>query len=258
MALIVLASAHGSPGVLTTTLGLGLAWPRACMLVDADTTAAAGWFAGYFRGAMPQVPGLVGLATHPTPEQIDRDLLGASLAIEGTEARVLPGIHHRHQVRAVAPLWAPLARSLRKLDDTGQDVLVDAGRLGSIEDPRPLIEAADLVLLVVRAHLPALVGAREWAAELGSLARPDPAHPRVGLMVIGPGKPYRTSVVESTLKLPTIATLPLDAGAATVLFEGSAPGQDWDRSGLVRGLLSAAPALRKAATHNRAAMEALT
>lgn len=253
MALIALASAQGSPGVSTTALGLALAWPRGCLLVDADPSGAAAWLAGYFRGAAPEVSGLVGLASHPIVEQIDRGLPGASLRIQGTEARVLPGVASRQQGGAMGPLWAPLAQSLRKLDTTGQDVLVDAGRLGLAGAPMPLLEAADLTLLVVRSHLPALVGAREWAAELPALVQPVHGHPRVGLLVVGPGRPYRAKVVTDTLGVPVVSELPFDPDNAAVLSEGNKPDQYWDRSSLVRGLWNAAQAVHKTAAQNRAA-----
>jgi hypothetical protein len=50
MALIVLTSASGSPGVTTTALGLALTWVRPVLLVEADPTGGSGSPAGYFRG----------------------------------------------------------------------------------------------------------------------------------------------------------------------------------------------------------------
>ena len=51
MALIVLTSASGSPGVTSTALGLAMTWPRPVILVDADPTGARAIPAGYFGGA---------------------------------------------------------------------------------------------------------------------------------------------------------------------------------------------------------------
>src|SRR3990170_3339110 len=154
MALIVLASASGSPGVSTTALGLTLNWHRPVLLVDADPTGSSAVFAGYFHGTQEPTGGLINLA----------------LALrEGTLAAALP--------RGV-PLWEPLAEQLRALDRNGQDVIVDAGRLGLAGWPQPLIVASDLTLLVTRSSLPALAGARSWAkmlrdqfAAVGGLSR---------------------------------------------------------------------------------------
>jgi len=62
MALIVLASASGSPGVSTTALGLTLNWHRPVLLVDADPTGSSAVFAGYFRGTQEPTGGLINLA----------------------------------------------------------------------------------------------------------------------------------------------------------------------------------------------------
>lgn len=39
------------------------------------------------------------------------------------------------QARSLVPLWEPLTAALRSLDATGQDVIVDAGRLGLFGSP---------------------------------------------------------------------------------------------------------------------------
>ena len=53
----------------------------------------------------------------------------------------------------------------------GRDVIIDAGRLGLIGSPEPLIYAADLMLLVMRSDLVALAAARSWAETLRSRIR---------------------------------------------------------------------------------------
>jgi hypothetical protein len=49
-------------------------------------------------------------------------------------------------------LWEPLAAALKGLDGTGRDVIIDAGRLGLVGSPEPLMYAADLMLLVMRSE----------------------------------------------------------------------------------------------------------
>ncbi len=63
-------------------------------------------------------------------------------------------------------LWESLTATLKGLESTGQDVLVDAGRLGLTGSPEPLIFGADLTLLTVRTDLVALSAARSWAETL--------------------------------------------------------------------------------------------
>ncbi|MCB0909871.1 MAG: hypothetical protein KDB63_22470, partial [Nocardioidaceae bacterium] len=65
MAVVALASASGSPGVTTTSLGLALAWPRPVLLVEADPTGGSGILAGFFRGLREYDAGLVEVALSP-------------------------------------------------------------------------------------------------------------------------------------------------------------------------------------------------
>ena len=51
MALIVLTSATGSPGVTTSALGLAMSWPPPGILIAAAPAGAAPVPAGDFRGA---------------------------------------------------------------------------------------------------------------------------------------------------------------------------------------------------------------
>ena len=77
MAVIVLASAAGSPGVTTSTLGLALTWPRPVLLVEADPTGGSAMLAGFFRGTTAQTAGLIDLVwAHrltPQVEQLAQD-----------------------------------------------------------------------------------------------------------------------------------------------------------------------------------------
>lgn len=41
MAVITVTSANGAPGVTTTALALALAWPRPCLLVEADVAGGS-------------------------------------------------------------------------------------------------------------------------------------------------------------------------------------------------------------------------
>ena len=61
MAVIVLVSAAGSPGVTTSALALALGWPRPVVVVEADPTGGSAVLAGYFRGATAPAGGLLDL-----------------------------------------------------------------------------------------------------------------------------------------------------------------------------------------------------
>ena len=94
------------------------------------------------------------------------------MPVPDSEVLLLPGVRSHAQAASLGELWPELGLELRALEATGQDVIVDAGRLGMVSSPAPLVEQADLALLVVRSDLPSLAAARQWAAAWGS-ARDD-------------------------------------------------------------------------------------
>ena len=161
MAVIALASVSGSPGVTTTALGLALLWPRPVLLVEADPTGGSGLLAGYFRGTREYEAGLIELAL--TASSIHDGLAEVAQRIDGTTVSFVAGTRSHTQATALRDLWQPLAEELADLESTGQDVIVDAGRLGLVGSPEPLLASADLTLLVTRTTLPALSAVRSWA-----------------------------------------------------------------------------------------------
>ena len=130
MALIVLTSASGSPGVTTSALGLALSWPRPTLLVEADPTGGSGILAGYFHGDVAHIGGMIDLALAHREGTLAEAIPRATMPIPDTAVQLLPGIRGHWQARSLIPLWEPLSGALRALERNGQDVIVDAGRLG--------------------------------------------------------------------------------------------------------------------------------
>lgn len=240
MAVIAFTSASGSPGVTTTVLGLALCWPRPVVVVEADPTGGSGILAGYFRGQVPHAGGLIELAMAQRQDLVAAELPRQLLDIPGSQARLLPGSRSHAQAGSLMPLWPPLLTALRGLEDTGQDVLVDAGRLGLDGSPQPLLQGADLTLLLTRSTLTALIAATSWAETLREETAASVTS--VGLVVVGEGQPYATGEVGRALGLPVVAALPWDRRSAAVLSRGR---QGIRRRGaLSAGLRAAGDAIR--------------
>lgn len=164
MALIVLTSANGSPGVTSSALGLAMAWPRPSILVDADPTGSRAIPAGYFRGGqLPTEGSIIDLALAHRQGSLVEELPRLLMRIPNTHIQLLNGPVRHNQARALDSLWEPLAGVFKNLERNGQDVIVDAGRLGLEGSPFKLLAAADLALLVTRSTVPALVGAASWS-----------------------------------------------------------------------------------------------
>lgn len=217
MAIFTLCSASGSPGVTTTALGLACIWPRPVVLVEADPTGGSGVLAGYFRGARDD-DGLVELVVASRQGRLADRLPGLLLDVPGTNARVLVGSRAHEQAVGLAGLWDDLLAELRTLAATGQDVIVDAGRLGLDGSASPLVRGADVTMLLVGSSLPLLAAASSWANTLKKAAGTGHA---VGAVVVGAGRPYGAGEVQAAVGLPVFGSVAWDPRNAAVLSQGA-------------------------------------
>ena len=239
MAVVTLTSASGSPGVTTTAVALALSWPRPVLLVEADPTGGSGILAGFFRGSREYESGLIELALAPVG--VANALRDVAQPIDGSRASFIAGTRSHSQAGGLRELWEPLADALAELETTGQDVIVDAGRLGLRGSPEPLLNSADLTLLLTRTTLPALAAARSWT---DTVRRKATAWPQPGVIVVGEGQPYRASEVTKVLGLPMVACLADDPDSAAIYHRGMTPPRRFEASALSRSLLAAVESIQ--------------
>jgi hypothetical protein len=256
MALIVLASASGSPGVTTTALGLALVWHRPVVLVDADPVGGSAFLAGYFQGTVSDDDAMVNLVLARRDGRLADVLPKTLIPVPDTHVSILPGPKSHAQAGSLSELWSALAYELRALEGTGQDVIVDAGRLGMVHSPQGLIRAAQLALLVTRTDLPALAAARQWAADWTEAAQDGTGASGVAALLVGAGRPYDAAEVAKVLAVPVLGSLAWDPRSAQVFSEGHRPtGTAWSqRDLLVRSYRAAAAAIAHRVTTDRVAM----
>ncbi len=251
MALITLTSASGSPGVTTTAVGLALCWPRPVLLVEADPTGGSAISAGYLRGGTAPTDSLIDLAfAHRDGTLVDA-IPSVTTSFPDTDVTLIPGTRAHGQARSLAGLWEPLTAALRSLDALGQDVIVDAGRLGLVGSPEPLVHGADLTLLVTRSDLVALSGARSWAQTLRARFEEQGEAAGLGLLMVGESRPYSTREVCAVLSLPVTAAVAWDELAAGVFARGDSAPRRFQNSALLRSLRSAATAIQGRVAANR-------
>lgn len=252
MSIITLVSASGSPGVTTTALGLAMAWPRPVLLVEADPTGGSALLAGYWRGQRDQA-GLLELVMAERHGVLADALPRMVLTIDGTDISVVAGTKSHEQATSLLRLWDPLLLVLQEL--SGQDVIVDAGRLGLEGSPQPLIRYSDVTLLVTHSSLTALAAARSWARALAADA--VPGHD-VRILLVGEGRVYRATEVTRTLGVPVVAAIDWDPKRAAVFSAGASfpparfsgrqgAARSFEQSGYVRSLRTLATALRPSA-----------
>ena len=248
MAVLCLTSASGSPGVTTTAVGLAFSWPRPVLLVEADPTGGSGVLAGFMKGTTPYDAGLVELALSPLDTA---DALREVVRPLTPSVSLLAGTRAHGQAPALRDVWEPLAAALAGLEAGGQDVIVDAGRLGLTGSPQPLLDSADATLLVSRANLPAVSAARSWAETARQTAT---GWQQPGLLVVGEGQPYRGFEVSKVLGIPVAADLPDDPEAAAVYHRGAKPPRRFESGSYVRGLRSAVHSIEAHVSRGRFAV----
>lgn len=248
MALYVLTSASGSPGVSTAATGLAYHWPRPALLLDADPTGTSALLAGHFRGELEPGLGLIDLAVAAAEDRLEEAFAAAITKLPDSDVRFLAGIRSHEQAHSLASLWPQLLGVLHRLDEAGHDVIVDAGRLGLVGSPSLLIDRADLVVLVTRNSLVSLAGARSWAASMRSLFAEHGSSARLGMMLIQDAprrvQAYGDGQVARALQLPVLASLPYDKEGAEVYSHGARPPKNFETSGLVKAYAAAGEALR--------------
>ena len=161
MAVICLTSASGSPGVTTTAVGLAFCWPRPVLLVEADPTGGSGILAGIparhdaVRRRADRARALAaghggraaGRRTAAEPERLPRRR--HPVACSGRGAARCVGAAGR----GTRATWTPTGRTSSS---------TPAGSASSGRR-QPLLDAADVTLLVTRATLPSISAARSWA-----------------------------------------------------------------------------------------------
>ncbi|MBL0884843.1 hypothetical protein [Myceligenerans indicum] len=257
MALIALMSAGGSPGVTTSALGLALSWPRPVILVDADPTGARAIPAGYLKGAqLPTDQTVVDLAVSHRQGTLAEDLPKMLTPIPESPARLLAGPLNHYQSRALDGLWESLATVFKSLERTGQDVIVDAGRLGLESFAMKLVTQADQALLATRTNLPALVAASSWAPTLRESFSRTGGLDSLGVLVIGEKRPYPNGEVTKVLGRPVTASLAWDPTTAEVYAEGAGRSRKFTTAPLNKSLRAAVQSIQASIARSQAALEA--
>lgn len=248
MAVICLASASGSPGVTTTAVGLAFCWPRPVLLVEADPTGGSGVLAGFLKGTAAYDGGLVEIALSPLSAA---DALREVVRPLSPHVSLVAGTRTHGQAAALRDVWESLAPALVDLGASGQDVIIDAGRLGLAGSPTPLLESADATLLLTRTSLPSISAARSWAE---TIRQPGTGWRHPGLLLIGEGQPYRDTEVSKSLGMPMVADLPDDPASAAIYHRGAAPPRRFETGSYVRNLQAAAQAIQAHLARGRFAL----
>lgn len=246
MALIVLASAGGSPGTSTTALSLALSWPRPSLLVEADPSGGSSFLTGWQRGVISPRGGIAELVLGQQQNRLDAAVHGISIPFEQAQMHLMPGPLNHAQAERMTSLWPDLTNIFKAKERDHTDVIVDAGHLGLRASPDPVIVGADLLLLTVHSNLPSIGRTRSWAIELKNRFELNGAADNIGLLIVGPGRPETSQDVADVLGLPVITSIDWDPASAAVYHRGATLPRRFTNSAMVKSTRGAIAAI---ATH---------
>lgn len=195
MSVFLLTSATHSPGVTTAAVALALNSGEPTLLVDANREPDQAVLAGYLRGTDPQGCGLGGLLQAYREHHSLASALPSMLLPLGDDSAFLPGFAHPGMVSLFTAVWPELADAL---EADPRPVYVDAGRLGATGLPPALVAASSAVAVVTRTALPDLAALRLYLPQVLEAAGVE----RVGLVLVGPGRPYQPSEIRKRFDVP--------------------------------------------------------
>jgi hypothetical protein len=245
MAVLVLTSCSGAPGVTTLAVGLALTWPRRALLVDADPGAPQAVLAGYLTGQSAGGKGLLRVAeAHRDRRDLREAVIDQCLTLaetDGDRRLFLPGFTRPGSATHFAGVWDDLADTLDRLGDVDLDVVVDAGRLGPLGLPPALLERSALTVVLVGSSLRAVLAARVQLPVLAEAQRArSGAGGRTGLVVVDEGHPYRAAEIGKALRVEVVARLPHDPASAAHFSDGAPQHRKFAAAPLVRAVRSTA------------------
>ncbi|HEY6813657.1 MAG TPA: hypothetical protein VI074_13315 [Propionibacteriaceae bacterium] len=248
MGILLLTSTGGSPGVTTLAVGLALTWARPILLADCDPGAHQAILAGYLAGRSASGKGLLRVAEahrdrRPLREVVLDQTLPLSAEQDGRRL-FLPGFTKPGSAMHFGAVWEDLAEAFDRLADVDIDVIIDCGRMGPSGPPPALLERSALTVVVLNSTLRSVMSARVHMPTLRDHPRlTSTDHGHLGLIVVGEGKPYRSSEIAKALDVPVITSIADDGHTAAHLSDGRPRDRRFETSALVRSIRDASSEL---------------
>jgi MinD-like ATPase involved in chromosome partitioning or flagellar assembly len=240
MAVIALVSAKGSPGVTTSALALAFAWPRAVLLIEADPSGGT-ILPGFFRGDVDSRRAISETAYAHRYGNLADELPKYTLPLdEAGNVLALAGFTDPAQAAHMHNVWPALGDLANSLEYQHRDVIIDAGRVGSLNAPSPLIDYAEALLLVTRSDIKAAASTRPVAHSLQETRNRTGRSGTIGLLMIGEGRPYSINDFSQEIPTQTWTKLDWDPAAAAVYSDGTERPRGFDKSRLNRSATDAA------------------
>jgi hypothetical protein len=255
MAILLLASTGGAPGVTTLAVGLALTWPRPVLLADCDPGAHQAILAGYLGGRSTGGKGLLRVAeAHRDRRPLREAVLDQTLPLSAEEESrrlLLPGFTKPASAMHFGGVWEDLAEAFDRLGEVDMDVIIDCGRIGPSGPPAAMLERSAVTAVVVTSTLRSIMSARVHLPTLRDhprLTSADREH--IGLIVVGENQPYRRGEIARALDVPVITSIAYDRQSAAHLSDGRPRHRRFDTSPLIRSIRDAVSQLSSSLQHS--------
>jgi hypothetical protein len=227
MSIFLLVSAAHSPGVTSLAVALAVHAANPTLLVDANREPDQSVLAGYLNGADPSGRGLGALLQAHRERRPLESVISSTTMPLGASSDFLPGFAHPGMVSLFTPVWPDLASALEAQQRT---VIVDVGRVGATGLPPALVSVCSGVLVVTGSTLPDLAALRLYLSPVIEAAGED----RVGLVLLGPGRPYTGTEIQRRFEVPIWAHVAWQPEEAAVYSQGTHPGRKHPTSSYLR------------------------
>lgn len=237
MSLVALAADKGSPGVTTAAVALAAVWPRPALVAECDPSGGDLSMRLHGPGGAALQPGR-GLLSYAAAVRRGAAPLRDHLQEAEGGLSVLLGLQTAEQGAGLAGLWPGIATGLAQ--ERSADVVADCGRLGPTSPTVDVLRRADLVLLLTRPAVDAVVHLRDRLAVLLPQLSADRSGrtPDVGVLVVAPVRHASAAgevagvLEQSSVPVPVLGCLAHDPEGAAGL--AGAPVRRLDRTWLVR------------------------
>lgn len=245
MSVLLLTSAGHAPGVTALGVALAVTWPEPVLLADANREPDQSVLAGHLQGVDPGGRGLGGLLqAHRERRPLSSCLDAMTLLLDADGHDFLPGFSHPGMVSLFTPAWTELGNAL---EAAGRTVLVDAGRITPEGLPSALVTVCSGVVVVTGSRLVDLAALRLYLPLVVAAAGEE----RVGLVVVGPGRPYGSGEIGHRFGVRVWGKVAWQPEVAAVFAAGEEPPRRLMSSAYVEDVRTLASALAERAAGRR-------
>jgi hypothetical protein len=241
--LISLLSVKGSPGVTTAVLGLAAYWPRSAIALDMDPQGGD-MLVGLGGGRAPAAHGIADVIVEARRSDLVSSMRRHVIEPADHGPLLLAGFGSLGQADGIT--WSPIAADLADLP--GADVLADCGRFVLDHPINAVLPPSAAVVVLVEASMRSLRAAAR-AMPLIREVSPTP----VGIVVVGPERPFRAAEIARACDAPVLGTLPHDPVSAASWTDAVEPGRRFPKAPLQRALADLAGRVHRFASDASAA-----